>query len=100
VIGPLAHDAAFDAVTLPGLQEMAAWDVDAAEMIIEASHGYPYFIQQLPRKRGTTRRPRQSNVRTPRAASLWGCPFSMKDSFGAAGPSDALGASLPNRHGA
>jgi hypothetical protein len=47
VIGPLAHDAAFDAVTLPGLQEMAAWDVDAAEMIIEASHGYPYFIQQF-----------------------------------------------------
>jgi hypothetical protein len=46
-IGPLARDAAFDAVTLPGLQEMAAWDVNGAEMIVEASHGYPYFIQQF-----------------------------------------------------
>src|ERR1700722_11939400 len=46
-IGPLAHDAAFDAVMLPGLQEMAAWDVNGAEMIVEASHGYPYFIQQF-----------------------------------------------------
>jgi len=46
-IGPLARDAAFDAVTLPGVQEIPAWEVNGAEKIVEVSHGYPYFIQQF-----------------------------------------------------
>jgi hypothetical protein len=38
---------ALDAIMKPANDENVAWDVDAAELIVRESDGYPYFLQQF-----------------------------------------------------
>jgi len=43
----LDADAAADALAIPAAAEDARWDTDALERVVEASGGYPYFLQQF-----------------------------------------------------
>ncbi len=45
-IGPLAHDDAREALLAPAAEEGAAFDDDAAEAVIVATEGYPFFLQE------------------------------------------------------
>lgn len=45
-IEALDHDLARDALLQPARQEQVDWDDTAVDLIVEASAGYPYFLQQ------------------------------------------------------
>jgi len=46
-IGPLSADAAATAVTRPAELQGARWEDAAVEIVVTASAGYPYFLQEL-----------------------------------------------------
>lgn len=46
-VGRLAAADALSALVLPAQDEDVLWDPDAADLVIVASGGYPYFIQQF-----------------------------------------------------
>jgi hypothetical protein len=43
----LDADAAAEALTIPASAEDAQWNAGAIELVIQASNGYPYFLQQF-----------------------------------------------------
>lgn len=45
-IGPLLPDEARDAIEKPIMDEGAAIDPDAVDLIVKYTHGYPYFLQE------------------------------------------------------
>ena len=45
-VGPLAEDAARDAIRQPIEHEGESIEADALELIVEKTHGYPYFLQE------------------------------------------------------
>jgi len=45
-IGPLSPDAASEALSRPAHAEGASWAADAIDVVVEASAGYPYFLQE------------------------------------------------------
>ena len=47
VIGSLSVEQAREALTVPALDEGVAWDADALGEVIDASQGYPYFLQEF-----------------------------------------------------
>jgi hypothetical protein len=46
-IEELDRTTALDAIMKPSADERVHWDIDAAELIVEESGGYPYFLQQF-----------------------------------------------------
>jgi hypothetical protein len=46
-VGRLDEADAFSALVIPAEQEGVTWKQDAAEVVLSASGGYPYFIQQF-----------------------------------------------------
>jgi hypothetical protein len=46
-IEELGDDLARDALTVPASQEAVAWELDAVNFTVEATRGYPYFLQQF-----------------------------------------------------
>lgn len=46
-IGPLSPDAAATAVTRPAELQGTTWDEGAVEVVVAASAGYPYFLQEF-----------------------------------------------------
>ncbi len=47
VIGSLSRDQARDALQLPAADEGVRWSAGALDRVVEASHGYPYFLQEF-----------------------------------------------------
>lgn len=45
-IGPLAGPAAYQAIEKPALEEGVAYQPGAIDLILEKTHGYPYFLQE------------------------------------------------------
>ncbi len=45
-IGPLSHKAAGDALQIPVVRHGGQFTADALEILVEASGGYPYFLQE------------------------------------------------------
>lgn len=45
-IGPLTHDDALEALIDPAANEGIVFESDAAEAVIEATRGYPFFLQE------------------------------------------------------
>lgn len=46
-IGSLTPGESATALIEPAAQEGVEWDVDATSLVLDAAHGYPYFIQQF-----------------------------------------------------
>ncbi|MDR2973703.1 MAG: ATP-binding protein [Propionibacteriaceae bacterium] len=46
VIGPLDRQASLEALVLPAERFGATYTLEAAEFLVEASNGYPYFLQE------------------------------------------------------
>lgn len=46
-VGPLLPDAAGVAVTRPARQQEAEWSEAAVDVVVDASAGYPYFLQEF-----------------------------------------------------
>ena len=46
-IASLTSEDAATALVEPARQEHVAWDDDAVNLVLQAAHGYPYFIQQF-----------------------------------------------------
>lgn len=47
VIGSLPADQAREALTLPAADEGVGWEEGALELVLEATQGYPYFLQEF-----------------------------------------------------
>src|SRR5690606_19110053 len=45
-VDPLSPDAAREALVKPALQEGVAWTEEALARVVEATEGYPYFVQE------------------------------------------------------
>jgi predicted ATPase len=52
-IGPLSDSDARRALEKPVMQEGASFSSDALKLILEQTQGYPYFLQEWERRRGT-----------------------------------------------
>lgn len=47
IIGSLSHDQAIDALVLPAADEEVTWEPAALEVVLQATEGYPYFLQEF-----------------------------------------------------
>ena len=47
VIDSLAGDQPKDALSLPAADEGVAWEEDALQLVVDATKGYPYFLQEF-----------------------------------------------------
>ncbi len=50
----LPTELARDAIVTPAAEEGVVWEPAAVDLVVDATQGYPYFLQQSARTRGTT----------------------------------------------